>query len=208
MRTKKKNESGILNQNICGSNEGYRSYREGDLKGGGYTYANVAYPGKRYNRGSVFREKDMGNLIQLFFICGDYFRFKNIEFVTDSHFGHLVPVLYLTLWKILVTSSFRVSRVGVKQIERFSKEKLSESQREILLRKLAQNKEPSQRRSLLELGESDSESDNSLSDSAETKFLKKAKTQLDFFEKEMGQKAKGTIKVWQSIHVLSGLEKD
>ena len=48
MRTKKKNESGILNQNICGSNVGYKYRQEGDPIGGGYTFCNLAYPGKIY----------------------------------------------------------------------------------------------------------------------------------------------------------------
>ena len=63
MRISKKNESGILNQNICGSNKGYKTWKLGDPKGSGYTYANLSYPGARYNIGSMFREKDMGNLI-------------------------------------------------------------------------------------------------------------------------------------------------
>ena len=65
--------------------------------GGGYTFANFAYPGARYNIGSVFREKDMGNLIMLIFMSGDYFRYKDLEMVSDSHFGHLVPVAFLRL---------------------------------------------------------------------------------------------------------------
>ena len=59
MRTSKKNESGILNQNLCGSNEGYTGRTPGDPIGGGYTYINMAYPGKKYNVGSMFREKDL-----------------------------------------------------------------------------------------------------------------------------------------------------
>ena len=56
-----------MNQNLCGSNEGYQTWKEGDTKGSGFTFANMAYPGKSYNIGSMFREKDMGNLLQLVF---------------------------------------------------------------------------------------------------------------------------------------------
>ena len=97
MRTSKKNESGILNQNLCGSNKGYSTWKPGDPVGGGYTFANFAYPGARYNIGSVFREKDLGNLIMLIFMSGDYFRYKHLEMVADSHFGNVVPVAFLRL---------------------------------------------------------------------------------------------------------------
>ena len=100
MRTSKKNESGILNQNLCGSNEGYATWREGDPIGSGYTFTNMAYPGKTYDVGSMFREKDMGNLLQLMFICGDYLRFKGLQLVGDSHFGHVAPIVFLCVWNI------------------------------------------------------------------------------------------------------------
>ena len=49
MRTSKKNESGILNQNLCGSNQGYSTWKTGgDPVGGGYTFTNLAYPGAKY----------------------------------------------------------------------------------------------------------------------------------------------------------------
>ena len=95
MRTSKKNESGILNQNLCSSNEGYKFWNEGDPKGGGYTFVNIIYPGKNYTTGSPVREKDIGNLMQLIFSCGDYLRYRNIELVVDSHFGHVVPITFL-----------------------------------------------------------------------------------------------------------------
>ena len=61
MRTSKKNESGILNQNLCSSNEGYKYRQDGDPIGGGYTFANMIYPGKTYTVGSTVREKDIEN---------------------------------------------------------------------------------------------------------------------------------------------------
>ena len=75
MRTSKRNESGILNQNICGSNEGFTTWKKGDPKCSGYTFHNMAYPGSKYNGGSMFWENYMGNLLQLMFMCGDYFRY-------------------------------------------------------------------------------------------------------------------------------------
>ena len=100
MRTSKKNESGILNYNICGTNVGYTTRDKNDPKGNGYTFANYAYPGSAYNVGSLFRERDMGILLQLLFSCGNYFRYQNIQLIADSKFGHLVPLAYLRTWKI------------------------------------------------------------------------------------------------------------
>ena len=94
MRTRKKNESGILNHNLCGSNEEYMNYKEGDPKASGFTFANMSYPGASYTIGSMFRERDMGNLFQLIFTCGEYFRYKDLQLVTDSHFGHIVPLIF------------------------------------------------------------------------------------------------------------------
>ena len=91
MRTSKKNESGVLKQNLCGANDEYSEYKEGDPIGNGFTFANMSYPGRSLVKGSIFREKDMGKIIQLLFTCGDYLRNKDIELVTDSHFGHIVP---------------------------------------------------------------------------------------------------------------------
>ena len=72
----------------------------------------------------MFREKDMGNLVQLLFTCGDYFRGKEIELITDSHFGHIVPIAYLRLLKVYVTSSFnQESRIGISNIPELSRKK-------------------------------------------------------------------------------------
>ena len=97
MRTSKKNESGILNQNLWSSNEGYKYRQAGDPKGGGYTFANMIYPGKTYTVGSTVREKDIGNLMQLIFSCGEYLRYRDIELVVDSHFGHITPISFLRI---------------------------------------------------------------------------------------------------------------
>ena len=123
MRTAKKNESGILNQNLCGSNEGYSTWQQGDYIGGGYTFCNIAYPGKTYSFGNIFRERDMGNHM-LLFQCKDYFRYRNIELIADSHFGHFVPITFLKQWKILCTTSVLTSRKGISNIPQLSGKKL------------------------------------------------------------------------------------
>ena len=96
----------------------------------------MAYPGSKYNRGSMFRETDMGNLLQLMFMCGDYFRYKNVELITDSHFGHMVPISFLVLWKVFATCSFSASRIGISNIKELSKTKLTKVEFEALLSKI------------------------------------------------------------------------
>ena len=187
MRTSKKNESGILCQGLCSSNEGYATYKEGDPKASGFTFACMSYPGAGYNVGSMFREKDMGNLLQLVFSCREYFRFKDIELVTDSHFGHIVPIVYTRFWKLFVTSSFSVSqRLGVSSIEELSKKKLGSSERQALVAKLQEEKE-SENIML------DEDSDVDISDYGEEAGVKKKtfrglKTKQHFFEHDLTKK--------------------
>ena len=95
MCKRKKNESGVLNQSLCGADDEHEGWKVGDPVGSAFTFTSTSYPGKSLNRGSFFRKRDMGNLIQLIFCCGEYFRGKDIELVTDSHCGHLVPIAYL-----------------------------------------------------------------------------------------------------------------
>jgi len=191
MRTAKKNESGIMNHNICGTNVGYTTRKESDPKGNGYTYANICYPGSLYNRGSMFREKDMGNLIQLIFSCGDYFRFKNLELITDSHFGHLVPMAYLRLWQIYATASFNPKqRLGVSGIPEFSKNELSKMEIQELLESHGYGKEEKSFDPLADSEESDEKEDKRIQ-----KQFRQVKTRMQFYEKDLSMKPKGFFQV-------------
>ena len=211
MRTRKKNESGALNQNLCGSNEGYATWKKGDPKGGGRTYANLTYPGSRYNRGSMFREKDIGNLSQLLFSCGDYFRYRNTELVTDSHFGHLVPLSYLRLWKVFATSSFTAStRIGVNIPELDNKE-LSETEKKDLwtstigrevLKNIAKISSDSDEN--IEEWEPLDEKDESPN---KTTMKRVFKTRLKLFETYMNLHKKGFSKVWKTMFSVGEVTK-
>ena len=209
MRTSKKNESGILNQNLCGSNEGYATWREGDFVGSGYTFTNMAYPGKTYDVGSMFREKDMGNLLQLMFICGDYLRFKGIQLVGDSHFGHVSPLVFLRVWNVFSTCSVSVSRKGVSNIPVFSTKIL---EKEVIAR-MVDDREKKRKNLMIRSADIYSDSD-SLSEYAQNdkrekqkkirKMFNRAKSELQLFEKEMIQKPKGHFKVWKTeLQLLS-----
>ena len=184
-----------MSQGLCTSNEDYATYKEGDPKACGFTFASMCYPGAKYNVGSMFREKDMGNLLQLVFSCNDYFRFKDIELVTDSHFGHITPIVYSRFWKLFVTSSFTVSqRIGISSIEELSKTKLGKPERDALLKKLREEdvKDPS-----------DTDSTTDVSDYCENVIKKKKsyrglKSKQHFFERRLAQKEKGTYQVWKA----------
>ena len=200
MRTSKKNESGILNHSICSSNEDYATWRKGDPKASGFTFSSMSYPGKQYNVGSMFREKDMGNLLKLLFTAGDYFRGKDLELVTDSHFGHLTPLVYARLWKVYITSSFTVSqRLGISAMTQLSNKKMEKNERDQLLEDLHQEMKEEKERKFDPL-----ESDSDISDYCEEvakgkkKTFRALKSRLDFFEYKLRSKRKGHFLVWKT----------
>ena len=202
MRTSKKNESGILNQSLCGSNEGYSSWKQGDPKASGFTFNSSSYPGLNYNVGSVFREKDMGNLIlQLVFSSRDYFRFKNLKLITDSHFGHITPIIYSRFYKLFVTSSFTISqRIGISNIEELSREKLEESKRKVLIEKLQrEGNDEVKNADEKELALLKSDVSDYCKQKPQKMNLQGLKTQLDFFERSFSKTDKRTYTVWRVI---------
>ena len=207
MRTQKKNESGLLNQNLCGSNEGYVTWKKGDPKCGGYTYANMAYPGSSYSIGSVFREKDMGNLLQLIFSCGDYFRYRDVELVCDSHFGHMVPIAFLRLWKVYSTCSFGAStRIGLSNLTDLSTKKLEAEELATLLESVdektdinAADSKPETSDVVGAVGHDDKK--------VKYKEFRRVKTRFQFFEKKLSMEKKGSFKVWRTeLSLLENLK--
>ena len=142
----------------------------------------------------MFREKDMGNLIKLLFTCGNYFRDKNIQLVTDAHFGHFVPVAYLRLWKVYVTSSFLAKqRIGISGIKKLSKDKLSGQQLNTLLRSVEEDENEDKN----DETNSETELDDSAVGQSEqkqkvVKYPSRAKTSIQFFGKQISLKPKGS----------------
>ena len=205
MRTAKKNESGIKNQSICTANDEYEGWSKGDLVGSGYTFISVSYPGSSLNRGSVFREKDTGDILQMIFSCGDYFRNIGMELVTDSHFGHFVPAVFLRTWGIYMTSSFsQNSRLGISNITELSRKKYDPSQKQTIidgLKKFSESKECKEE-------QFDPFADSSSSSEEEKikpygipkrkKTFRSVKTPLKLFEKKLSMSPKGTYKVWKA----------
>lgn len=201
MRTAKKNESGILNQNLCGSNEGYSTWNKGDYVGSGYTFCNMAYPGKTYARGNIFREQDMGNLMLLIFQCDDYFRYRNIELIADSHFGHFVPITFLSQWKVLCTTSILPSRKGFSSLDELSTKKVNKEEKAVLQAKFEEFLKNKARVPIN--GDSDSEGRSSDEDEKVYGIRKKPRTtiksQIDLFQKKLSMNPKGHFRVWKVI---------
>ena len=213
MRTSKKNESGILNQNLCGANDEYDGWQVGDPVGSGFTFANLSYPGKTLAKGSMFRERDMGNLVQLLFMCGEYFRGKNVELVTDSNFGHLVPIVYLRMLKVYATSSFnQAARIGISNIKELSRRSFSETELKKQKEKLLQEPLEIKEARFDPLAETCPEeiADNVqpyAKPKSRRKYIRLSKTPLVLFEKELSLKPRGEYRVWKSSFRLGNVMK-
>ena len=142
----------------------------------------------------------MGNIIQLLFSCKDYFRYRNIELITDSHFGHIVPVAYLRLWNAFATCSFTASsRIGISNIKELSTQKLGDEDHKALLKSIGQTM--LQRLNEVEGSDSDTELDIPAEDSRENELSKpfrRLKTRLKIFEKQLSIKNKGSFDVWKT----------
>ena len=207
MRTSKKNESGVLNQNLCGANDEYSEWKEGDPIGSGFTFANMSYPGRSLTKGSMFREKDMGNLIQLLFTCGDYLRGKDIELVTDAHFGHLVPIAWLRSMKVYVTSSFNPGqRIGVSNIAELSKVKYGKKEKEKIIGQMKKEVDESQHKfDPYEDIRSDSEGEvKEYAKTEKPQSYRSVTTPLKLFETQLQKKPRGGYKVWKRTLQIAG----
>ena len=141
----------------------------------------------------------MGNLVLLLFWCGNYFRYKHVELVTDSHFGHYVPVSFLSLWNIKCTSSALPSRKGISNLQEISGEKLSDEDREKLADEKSENETNIVKFDQLEPDEEEKAEDDSARIYGEAKKKKikksKVKTRLDYFRNKLVQQSKGTFHV-------------
>ena len=136
----------------------------------------------------MFRTRDMGNLIQLIFCCGEYFRGKDIELITDSHFGHLDPIAYLRLYNVFATSSFNAGqRIGVSSIAELSKKALTKEEKAQLEEK---------QESLDEFDPLASSSDEELyCESKYKKLGRSVKTHYDYFLNQLSKRPKGEYRV-------------
>ena len=99
--------------------------------------------------------------------------------VTDAHFGHLVPVAFLSFWNVFVTVSFNVkSRKGISNIEDLSNRKLSKEE----IQELKNDEEVEEEKDPLDIESSDSEYGHTGYDKPKKKKSKAFKSRLQFFE--------------------------
>ena len=129
----------------------------------------------------------------MIFESGYYFRFKNIELITDSHFGHLVPIAFCRLWGLYCTSSVLVSRKGVSKLDFLSNKKLTKEEihkkNEELELAVANDEEK------LYVEEKEKVEDARLGYCDKKKNPKTLKSNLAFFEHGLSQKPKGYYRV-------------
>ena len=152
----------------------------------------------------MFREKDMGNLVQLLFTCGDYFRGKDIELVTDSHFGHMVPIAYLRLLKVYVTSSFsQGSRIGISNIRELSRKKYTAEELKSL-KEQAKLLPQEEEKKFDPLAEPSSEEEIKPYEKPKVKKSRiSVKTPLQLYEKNLSKKPRGKYEVWKSSLLIT-----
>ena len=137
-RMPKKKMEGLEYFSICCSNKDYFGYqgeireetKEGDIQGkvirradpvcGGYYLNYIMDVGPLYSIGSTHPSKTFGVLLLLIFMCGSYLRYDNLCLITDSAYGFLDAMIYISPWGIQwVTSLREKQRKGFLGIHEF-----------------------------------------------------------------------------------------
>ena len=130
----------------------------------------------------------------MIFMCGDYFRYKDVELVADSHFGHIVPIAFLRSWKVFATASFTVaSRIGIENIDELSKKKLGSEE----LQKLRHESFRERKEEKIDLLSVSTDSEDQDDPKMKNPFST-IKSKLQLFEKKLSLEEKGTFKVWKT----------
>lgn len=114
-RMPKKTFEGIEYYTLATSNKDYEGYitelreppTEGQIKGkilrkadpvsGGYKFCYIMEGGPKYEVGKTSPSKVFGSMILLIFLCGGYLRYKSSILVTDSAYGYLEGMCFLSL---------------------------------------------------------------------------------------------------------------
>ena len=124
--------------------------------------------------------------------------------MTDAHFGHLVPVAFLSFWNVFVTASFNAkTRKGISNIEELSTRKLSKEE----IQELKQVEEVEEEKAPLDIESSDSEYGHTGYDKPMKKKSKAFKSKLQFFENQLKLEEKGGYRVWQTVLSILGRRK-
>ena len=124
--------------------------------------------------------------------------------MTDAHFGHLVPVAFLSFWNVFVTASFNAkTRKGISNIEELSTRKLSKEE----IQELKHVEEVEEEKDPLDIESSDSEYGHTGYDKPKKKKSKAFESRLQFFENQLKLEEKGGYRVWQTVLSILGRRK-
>ena len=76
--------------------------------------------GRKYDVGGTTSSKSFSTMALLIFMCGNYLRYRRSIAVTDSAFGFLDSMFFLTLWSIYWVSSVSMGQkrgyLGVPEV--------------------------------------------------------------------------------------------
>ena len=144
----KKKLEGIEYWSLATSNKDYDGYKievraepeEGKRAGkiiskadpvcGGYRLYYTMDSGREYKIGSSTPSVLFGKMALLIFLCGNYLRYQNACLITDSAYGSVEGMCYLSLWGIIWVSSIRIAQrygfMGVSEIQAAEMEKKNE----------------------------------------------------------------------------------
>ena len=147
-RLAKKTSEGLEYYTIATSNKDYDGYKigvraepeEGKREGkiiskadpvcGGYRLYYMMDSGPKYEVGSPTPSILFGKMALLIFLCGNYLRYQNACLITDSAYGSVEGMCYLSLWGIIWVSSIRIAQrygfMGVSEIQAAGIEKKKE----------------------------------------------------------------------------------
>ena len=83
--------------------------------------------GPRYEVGCTSPSKTFGSMMLLIFQMGNYIRYKDICAITDSAYGFVEAMLFLSLWGIRWVTSLRIRQrrgfLGLEELENAFKSK-------------------------------------------------------------------------------------
>ena len=88
---------------------------------GGFTLNYIMQGGPKYEIDLTAPSNLFGIMILLMFGCGNYLRYKKACLVTDSAYGFLTGMCFLSLWNINWVTSLRIGQrrgfIGLKEVQ-------------------------------------------------------------------------------------------
>ena len=140
-RLPKKKIEGLEYTTIATSNKYYENYRgeeraeptkneplgkllrPADPVSGGYKLNYIMDGGPKYEVGTPNPSKLFGTMLLLIFQAGEYLRYLDATIITDSAYGFLEGMLFLSIWGLKWVTSFRLGqRLGFRGISEFKME--------------------------------------------------------------------------------------